>query len=120
MVLYQNLSYVLKVLNLKCKEFASDNILKFNKKNFLWAQFFSAIYHTNKSNVCTEYPYYISKALNKDTLFKTFCLENNTQIILYGKNVYNDYELVGFKFEDNKQKSLFILKFGDLLQRCIK
>ena len=120
MVLYQNLEYVLKVLNLKCDEFTNENVLNFNKKYFFWAQFFSTIYKIEGEENSNLYSYYISKFLNRNTLIETFCQENDTQIIIHGKSVYNDYEVVGFRFKSNKQKSLFILKFGDILQRCIK
>lgn len=120
MVLFQNLSYILKVLNLKGTEFVSDNVLrlKFNKKIFLWNKFFDFIYKTNKFS--TLHPFYLSKALNDNNVFEDFCRENNIQIIIHGKTIYNDYEIAGFKFKDNKQKTLFILKFGEILQQCIK
>lgn len=120
MVNYSNLAFILKVLNLKCFTYVEDETilkLKHSRKCFLWDRFFNQLSGTT---TCKTLHYPSKDFKNYNEYFKKFCDENNTKIIVHGKTVYDDYEIVGLKFYSIKQKTFFILKYGNLIQECIK
>lgn len=117
MVRFQNLDFAIEALNIKQLKsldttyfFTDTNIKKFN-----WGEFFNCIFNKN----LIKYTQYSSSTLKQNSnQFSLFCNEINARLIIYGKNAYNDYDMVGILFNDTKQKLYFLVKYGGLIHEC--
>ena len=112
MTKFLNLDFAVKTLNLK--NLKDDTIFNIDRR-FKWDVFFNSIFNKN----IIQYTQYSSSALKANKqLFSVFCADYKTQFIVYGRNSYNDYDVVGLKFNSAKQKIYFLTKYSSLIYEC--